>query len=180
MMLLSADRLGRYKYRKSTIIIRRFVKFEKQGNASFSLMKISHFPCHPWWKLASCSLFWILFPYFHPVFPPFLSFPFLSKPSMPSPLSSSSCISQKKMWHFYLIQMPCFGTILFPEHTPVPVGTELDVWELIEANHSLELSFLLLGVEEVTGDQLWQSSPFLHSRTLSDVGMASRSGFAPR
>lgn len=160
-MLLSADALGRYKYRKSTIIIRRFVKIEKQGNASFPLMKISHFLCNPWWKLASCSLFWILFPYLHPVFPPFLSFPFLSKPAMPSPLCSSSHFSQKKMWlikskHFNLIQMHCFCTILFPEHTPVTVGTELNVWELMEANHSLEPTFLLLGVEQVSGDLLWE------------------------
>lgn len=132
MMLLSTDILGLYKYRKSTIIIRRFVKTEKQESASFPLMKISHFPCYPWWKLASCSLFWILFHHLHPVFPPFLSFPSLSKPAMPSPLFSSSHISQKKMWlvkckHFNFAQMHCSCTILFPEHTPVTVGTELNM-----------------------------------------------------
>lgn len=185
MMPLSTDTLGRYKYRKSTIIIRRFVKTEKQGNASFPLMKISHFPCYPWWKLASCSLFWVLFPYLHPVFPPFLSFPFLSKPAMPSPPCSSPHISQKKMWlikckHFYLIQMLRFCPILFPEHIPVTVGTELNVWELMHANHSQEVNFLLLGVEQSSGDQLCQPSPFPHSCTLSDVGTASGSGFAPK
>lgn len=181
-MLLSTDALGRYKYRKSTIIIRRFFKIEKQGNASFPLMKISHFPCYPWWKLASCSLFWILFPYLHPVFPPFLSFPFLSKSAMASPLCSSSCISQKKLWlmkckHFCLIHKHCFCIILFPEHTPATMGTELSIWELMYANPSLESTFLLLGMEQVSGEQLEQPSPFLHTCTLSDVGMASGSRF---
>lgn len=47
MMLLSAHALGLYKYRKSAIIIRRFVKTEKQSSGSYPLMNISLFPLLP-------------------------------------------------------------------------------------------------------------------------------------